>query len=281
MASKGSTDNAQALLGHYRRLADKLHRRLTDHHLTDDAELIHKLRVSIKKIRAILSLIMEIDKQAPVDDYLASLKHIFRPAGKLRETQISLILIAGTDKPGLGTFRKYLERRADKQLRRFKKAVERLDNKALHKSDRAIDRWLQGVDETFMVEQIRSNIESRQILIRSLIPGMSDKDNLHRIRINVRALSEMFTLLHDMQPDSTLKAQLDEIKSILDVIGTWHDYDVLLVSLFRFIDRHPDEVKLQTTARMQELEQELASRKQAAIDLLSRATCFIKPVGSD
>ena len=30
---------------------------------------------------------------------------------------------------------------------------------------------------------------------------------------------------------------------------------------------------------MQQLEQELAGRKQAAIDLLSQATCFIKPVG--
>jgi len=279
MASKGSKDNAQAFHDHYRRLADKLHSRLANDHLADDAELIHTLRVSIKKIRAILGLITEIDKQAPVDDYLALLKLIFRPAGKLRETQINLILIAKTDKPGLGTFRKHLERDADKQLRRFKKVLEHFDNKALLKSDRDLDVWLQGVDETFLVEQIRCNIESRQLLIRSLIAGISDKDNLHPIRINVRALSGMLTLLYDMQPDKALKAEIDEIKSILDAIGTWHDYDVLLACLLRFIDRHPAEIKLQTTARMQQLEQELAGRKQAAIDLLSQATCFIKPVG--
>jgi hypothetical protein len=189
------------------------------------------------------------------------------------------MLIAKTDEPGLGTFGKYLERDAGEQLKQFKEVLVHFDNKALLKSDRDIDNWLQGVDETFLVQQIRSSIESRQLLIRSLIQGMSDKDKLHPIRINVRALSGMLRLLHEMQPDRTLEVQPGEIRSILDAIGTWHDYDVLLASLLRFINLNPGEVRLQTTARMQQLEQELAGRKQAAIELLSRATSFTGPVG--
>jgi len=281
MPSGDSPGNAQAFLDHYRQLARRLHRRLSDKRLLQDAEVIHKLRVSIKKIRAILTLVVELDEQAPVNEYSSLMKQIFRPSGKLRETQVNLALIDGIDNHGLGPYRQYLERREHKQTRRLIRELKRFDMKSLISCDHRLDTWLQGIDEQFLVDRIQSNIQSRQMLIRSLIPGTADIDNLHRIRINVRALSEMLALLQDMQPDTELKAQLDETKSILDVIGTWHDYDVLLASLFRFIDRHPDEVKLQTTARMQELERKLADQKQAAVDMLSHATCFTKPVGND
>ncbi|HTR29091.1 MAG TPA: CHAD domain-containing protein [Puia sp.] len=180
---------------------------------TQDENALHRLRLGIKKIRALVRLTEGVRGKRLSGD-LRPLKKMFRQAGMIRDTRSQLRLLEqhqllSPDHRELRVLQ--LKEAADKFCRcvtdyrkEGRKAARLLlaDVEAIH--GRAIRRWFAG-------EIIQAGV----LLTKS-------GDELHLARKKIKTLLYVQKMLPEKQVHQ-LRLDTDYLDQIQDAIGSWHD----------------------------------------------------------
>ncbi len=225
-ARRGSLDGA---VRYFAARRTELVRNMRNARTYYSVEAIHELRVEVKRIRALLQLVAQIDPEFEAVDLNRELKHVFKTAGRLRDLDIQqeivgralrhenlseyfnyLKLLENALRPGLTEACKaFPDSLLAELLDRLQAAVRRLDrNESLDKSS----------------EYLNSQLNELARLCHRKHPSV---DQLHRIRKlakTARYTLEIWSACYGKSARAnSLTARL---KSLHTSLGEWHDVKV-------------------------------------------------------
>lgn len=220
----------EALLDYFQ----KHHQRL-EHYLalcfeTPNAEVVHELRVSIKRIRAIFLFIGQLtgNKNFDADKNYKSLRKLFRMAGNIRDVQVQQKLVsdyANALNTTFGVYLDHLDKLEKASVLWFFKDIEK--DKIQHNLA-SIQRIIENSLSSCMKDDIKTKAfqllayqcdELRMILIN--IPG---NKQLHKMRTTIKQMRYILSVIRKSDPSARgfpiSLACLTETEMLL---GKWHD----------------------------------------------------------
>jgi len=242
-------------------------------HLMED---IHHLRVDIKKLRAMLRLMQVL---SPVDDreksYRKLFSKIFNKAGEVREAQVNMELLESYELARNSPYAKRLQLKEREGIVVLLKAMESFNNaqfevahaKQIQKVQSLPDDMVETASGTLLFQELRKVISFKYV---------KSSDPLHKIRIKLKAIVEIFVLLEEVHRHPHLSTFPQDIKQLNQMLGDWHDQQVLLEEICRYEQKHrdPDEVSELDMIKFQ-IKQKIRAQR-AAIKMKLHATVNLK-----
>lgn len=202
------------------------------------AEDFHMLRVYIKKMKAIFSLVQSAVKSFDQEKYFTPYKTIFRQAGRVRELQLEQSLISKYKlDPVLAQYYNRLESEIRNEQNAFFGLTDKKLKRKLKKNTTAVIPLMEKVDSSAVKKFL---VEKRNIIELLLHGEKTEAGHVHELR---KRIKELYYLQKIFQPKNKRLAVADDFQELL---GQWHDYDVIREDLLKDAQNHklkPEEVK--------------------------------------
>lgn len=173
---------------------------------------LHRLRVDIKKISAVISFAGKVYNKKYNADIL---KPLFHKAGRIREIQVIIRLLNAFPKPPERLIT-LLKKKENKLAQQFIKNEFRYKRQltSFHKKN--------GLPETLPHKKtIESYFKKAEIKTKKLVRN-KDRESLHQFRMKLKKLNYIYNAL----PQTLLKKitfNEEEIKKKQEMLGKWHD----------------------------------------------------------
>ena len=191
-----------------------------------DKKNIHRMRLSIKKLRAILSLGEIVCKgEFSKKEHITLFSKLFKKAGKVREVQMNLYLVEKHKSVKIPTLKKQLKDTLKKEIAALDKEMNQFDFKKLNRLDREFLAQIKRFADNLIIAKGMNYLHKKYTLINKLkdqLPGYHQK--LHKIRIHLKAMLEITIVIGKLKPSHEIKNQQIIMKSLNNQIGEWHDY---------------------------------------------------------
>ena len=198
-------------------------------------ERIHKLRVDVKRIRAIFKLLeFTSSEQCDIKVQLNTLSQLFDVAGHLREVQVNILQVNHSEDSEITLYEQHLEKKESKAVKKLKKQLKHFDLNQFLARNKRIKISIEKIGEQTVFDKSEEFIASKTREIKKLQSDLTNHKRLHKIRIHLKAMGAIAQLLNDLQPKSTYKKLSDSIKALGLMIGDWHDKQVLISSLKKY-----------------------------------------------
>jgi len=213
-------------------------------HNADNMEVIHQLRLSIKKIKALYSFIWYLTPERKTGKKnIRELDFIYKPAGEIRDTQVHLELIENYKNRFSLEFDQYtgfFRSREEGKFRELMNNLEVFDQTPLEKLGKKLDKVLAKYSDEEIYTKAGEIFEDKLNMIRRLHKIPTDKDkNLHRIRRYLKEARYLLSIFNDKTIESQLfKVSLGRLKQIEQTVGKWHDQVNALMFLKFYEDAH-------------------------------------------
>lgn len=205
-------------------------------------ENIHKLRVSIKKLRTLWSLIeVASDGKWKSRPCLELFEDLFQVAGQLRETQVNLRLLEPWQAACLESFTGYLQKTRKRAGKKLHKGIHGFDRKKFGALNKQLRRKMRALSDEAVFEASVALAVKGTKKVLALAGQLPDSGKLHKIRIRQKAVQEILAVLKHMNADLAMEAIQNPIRSQNARIGNWHDTVVLLDALKRFEEKGADK----------------------------------------
>lgn len=203
-----------------------------------EMEDIHELRVNIKKLKTIWSLIQEASYgRWKMDACFDLCTNLFRVAGEVREAQINLEIIEHNPSPFLIPFVQHLK---DSQKQSSQQLIETMlmfDMEKLKILNNELSKNMQDLSNEIVLKESVAFAIKMTLNVIELKDQFQDEHNLHQLRIQQKAVQELLGIIMKLHTDSALSKLKDQIKLFNEEIGNWHDYRILLQSLNEFLKK--------------------------------------------
>ncbi len=209
-----------------------------------EIELVHELRLSIKKLRAFHKLAEHLflnntDEHIHIKNRV---RKLFVVAGKLRDTQVQIqMLTLFEEQTGIDytDFRKWLQRLESKQILRFNKKPQQVIPHAMAQSThQKIGNQLALADNETILDGAGKVLEELLLNAQNLASGNMNDRNLHRLRTITKRMKYILNIIHHSYPDYTFIAvPVESLREIEAIAGNWHDNLVRIEMLDRFISK--------------------------------------------
>lgn len=209
-----------------------------------DAEVVHELRLSIKKLRAFHKLAEELCL-AQMQDHIhikKRIRRLFRLAGQLRDTQVQMhMLVDRQELSGLEypEFSEWLLKREKKRITRFrKKPLQVIPHATAEAILLKIGDWLSlATDETILSGATRVltglYTKANKLSARKMNAGF-----LHHIRTLIKQIKYILNIMQHSYPDFVFdEISATAIHQIETSVGYWHDTLVRVELLGKFITK--------------------------------------------
>jgi len=202
---------------------------------TQEVESIHRMRVHIKKLRAIsrfLYLDHSPEKQPDV------FRKIFSLSGTLREIQLNrqgLHTYARTHK-GLANYDQFLKEKEYTAAIAFKASLEEFKETALQKRVKEVKGACQHVSSRNLYLKGKTYTRKELSLIRKLLKKPGTEKRTHRIRRILRRMEPIISLSNQLKPSKSGQRLVRKIKETNRLLGNWHDEVVFRNSILSFLE---------------------------------------------
>ena len=170
---------------------------------TQDQEALHRFRVQVKKIKALLTLSGKGNPHAKLNPRFKPVKKVFSKAGELRNAYISGQLALQQRQPTSKPARKF-RARGTKYL------------KAIRMARRPIKKKLSPIH----LNTLRQFYESQLQRIAAGLEGQPSAEQLHNCRKRIKILLYNYPLV---QGELTFELDTAYLDSLQETIGNWHD----------------------------------------------------------
>ncbi|MDT8402031.1 MAG: CHAD domain-containing protein [Bacteroidales bacterium] len=200
---------------------------------------IHKLRVRIKRIKAVFRLLEYI---YPSDFKAKEHYHIFKPvfksAGQIREGQINLALLR--EAPCAGELRKSYSRHIARLRSGWEQDLDRLihafDYEKLDDCNEEVRNLLSQNTGSELVNFITGFIKSETERVRNILDSGEEVKYIHRVRIVLKNIKPLLGLVWRRKDNVFTKKHYECLNATETCIGGWHDRAILLQSLALFLE---------------------------------------------
>lgn len=189
-----------------------------------DAETLHDLRVELKRVRFLKTILIHHKKKKDVDKAYAPFKKLFEKLGEIRGPHVNLYRLNTTLRMGV-------ERKAQKHFQSKRERLEQNLRKYLVKSVDALRdsmavmeamiALLPNWNETDFLKSIKKQVDKK-------INKKTPEKNLHRARHALKAVIYSAELSSGMALKIHSTFNMETVVSLEDAIGDWHDLSILL-----------------------------------------------------
>ncbi len=201
---------------------------------------IHRARLDMKKIYAILEMFEMLNPEKFDPGNFEVFKSLFRFSGKIRELQVNEIVIARYGEPSQGmlAFNKYLHLRENKLTKQFLSVVQDFDEKKLKTAERSIKKLCSEIKVKTLKARSEKFIlkKAKKISLLRFYPG--NPENIHGIRKQLKSMVTILTLVAMVFRDEKHEAILGKLNQTEMLIGNWHDNQVLMEYIDQFLHKH-------------------------------------------
>jgi len=200
---------------------------------------IHRIRLDIKRIRAIFQLV-ELLKPEEFSEQLDGqfLKNLFKTAGQIRDLQVNQISLEhlGEKRDIVLPFKEFLIAEEIKYRKHFKYVANRFDRSHLSAITSKISQLENEIPKEQAIDTAIDFINTTTEIIRKLNTGPASTESLHKIRQHLKSVGGIASLISSKRPDEKLKNLINVVKNTGFKLGQWHDHVVLAASLDAFLD---------------------------------------------
>ncbi len=207
-----------------------------------EMEDIHQMRVSIKKIRAVLN-VLEIsgNHEYHKQEHLILFHNLFQTAGKIREAQLNLSLIGKCKGAYLLSYTEYLLQTKKIASEELREEIKLFDNSKLNALNKDLLIKCKEIPDQTLIQEALMFISDKFQKIIKLKARTQNDILLHKIRKHLKQTSEILTLLSEMNCKKEVTHLKSVIKSLASATGKWHDTKVLIDSINYFVQQNPKE----------------------------------------
>jgi len=193
-----------------------------------DSEAIHEVRVTIKKLRAYLKLLLIFTNKKTEDELFAKTEELFKVLGRHRDVEISLELTSQYEKkikekyPELKSF---FEKQKEQTLLWSVKALNKYRDKELKHIGKLIAKSPGLAEDEIVIQKIAS------LIITSLLLAKENFAVPHKLR---QELKEVYYWIKMLPEKHFLKPLEDKLHDLLDDFGYWQDHQVFITRAKHF-----------------------------------------------
>ncbi len=205
--------------------------------ITGDIEDIHQTRVDVKKILALFRLLEMVSlKFFRSEDHFSQFSKLFTITGRIREIQVNLALLEvyKFENKEINHYIRSLKRGEIRQTRNFMHTVQDFDEKMLEKTEIELKHITEKEGQKKIAETAHQLIRKKAKKIEKYFLTKNSQKNLHKIRQNLKIISAIASLSNTIKDDKKLTQILEQISQAENLIGEWHDRQVLIESLDYF-----------------------------------------------
>lgn len=187
----------------------------------------HLVRIDIKRIKALLTLLKEVHPKFNRKKYFSPFKVIFRQAGKIRDLQIQLIMVKAN--PLNSPIEKF-EQELSRQISTEKKKLSILIKPSLIRDLRRKTSTLTDYLSHIRGKAVKRYLKKKEKTIHQLLSPVELKPSgIHELR---KRIKELYYLQKMMEPKNIRVINTDQFQELL---GKWHDGRVFLQGLKTFM----------------------------------------------
>lgn len=229
----------------------------------------HRLRTTLKRIRACAALIGSGNRKFAVKKTVKPLKKLFRHAGGIRERQLELALLADLGYreklPGLAAS---LEKSLDKKITALEKLAGKKFTGKVSRRRKRFSKPSKKLKHDAVIAFLDDKM-SHVALLRQI--EVLNTAQLHEVRKNLKD----YLYAGEAFPEAAVHSPVvDEVQELL---GQWHDYAVI-GRRFRKALRN-DKLGQGETAEARALVAEIREREQTVLRQLTEAGHRLPPLG--
>lgn len=232
------TDSENTLIIIYNEATDLFLRNI-DLSLDLEEDHIHKLRVGIKNLRAILVLVKTIKgKEFKKKKVSALISKIFKPTGELRNIQIEQLLLEHYDSNAIQIYKDHLTKIEEKTSINTKTVLNEFNKKDFNLKNEKAKQSIEKINDKELSSGLKKLIRKefeKIIQIRSKLEGIKA---LHEIRKHLKVLKSILKIKLVVNQDESTEILLNKINATETLIGDWHDKELLIDSIAQFIENN-------------------------------------------
>lgn len=203
-----------------------------------EKEDIHQLRLTIKNLRVILSILdLATNKGFNKRSHLKIFSPLFKSAGRLREAQINMKLMHKLEDKNSRKYLKYLKKKESQQLKDLIRLIKRFDLQRLKRLNRKLISKIGKIKEKKLRKTISNYLHGNLQRIKKIKQNIRGNRDIHDIRIHLKRVEEVLVLLKSTGSMEGNARLLKEVRSSRNKIGNWHDYIMFSSSFKGYIDQ--------------------------------------------
>jgi CHAD domain-containing protein len=212
---------------------------LESYHHLQDSEVLHKIRVEIKKIKVVLNLINYGVKKFKGHQRFIPFRTIFRRAGAIRQPEVLYKLLLLYQIGGVADEQIPKSKKLDKLSKAFQKEVP-----LFIESIKAQKKKIKKYFDQLAKDDTHNYVKKKKRELERLLFPTFNKAGLHKARKICKEVVYLHWVDNQPKPDPFF----NEVENI---IGQWHDKQVLLPIVKK--NKAVDEVSKLTTASQEDL----------------------------
>jgi CHAD domain-containing protein len=232
---------------------------------------VHDLRVSIRRLRALLDIIGEITRAKRGKSYLREMKELIGIFGALRDLHVQYDLINNMSSQKTSFLKPYLKKIEKKISREDGSLQDRIHSVRISQTKALVKHILAWKRLPLRLKKQHRLLAQRNLscpVVRSLLqqyllrcfawfPLVRDEGNqeeFHKLRVQVKRLRYKIEILHPLVRRDFGPAGLVYFRDLQDLMGETHDLDVACRDVERFFSaRHPSVLKGEEYKRWQRI----------------------------
>jgi len=230
----------EQIISYIRNQIEELSAHLQVAGLPQSTDEVHDTRVCIKRIRAFVKVFKVKNKNKKIRKLQnKELNIIFKTTGKLRDLEIQKYLLKDYENLLNQNFselekkvnEKIVERRKD--LReilsgRQKDFLPLFQQEVINEIESLKDEKIIGLIKKYLVKEIKKTGENRNRIIPKV---------LHKQRILLKEIRFCLEMSGEMVSDLNTEDQISGIKEMEDLLGSWHDYNILNRTVEKYMQK--------------------------------------------
>jgi CHAD domain-containing protein len=266
-------DNAEYHLGEflfrfYRKRTTSFLANIYKAGITGTSKDIHRARLDVKKILAILDLLRIVRQKKEKDPgYERLFKKLYNASGRIREIQVNQLLLTRPEfaSADLAAYKLDLLLQEKERTREFLQVIRKFDEKILAKVEVEIRKEVYEITPRALQKKTNRYILTKTALIRNLFEKGNDEKNVHKLRQHIKELSTVLTFVFKIKPSGKLERAIEGLNKSEMMIGDWHDNVVLADSFEKFLKNSADQAESRL-APVREFHHLLTEEKRKQID---------------
>jgi CHAD domain-containing protein len=238
--------------------------------ITGTSKDIHRARLDVKKIIAILELLRIIRSKEEKDPgYERVFQKLYHASGRIREIQVNQLLLTRPEfsTTDLTLFNLDLQQQEKERTREFLQAIRKFDEKKLGKAEDNIRKAVYEITPRTLQKKTNRYIKVKMEVLSRLFEKGHNEKGLHKIRQHLKELSTILTLVYSVKPSGKIEQAIDGLNKTEMMIGNWHDKVVLADSLENFLER-AGEITDSELAPVRDFHRKLKEENHAQIESL-------------
>lgn len=198
-------------------------------------EAVHKLRVVIKKTRSLLALVDSTKSQkSSLGKYLSYIDLVYIPTGKYRDLQIFEALLKKEKSQQARVVEKLIRRKKTKRKKEMKSALRHFPFDTFQRVSKEFNQTQKNRSSTLLDQNATRLIRNEKSKIKKALKSGRKPKNLHEIRKHLKTIKGLLEWKND---DKSLK----KIHDTEQLIGEWHDMDLLVVKMKKWKNKKSGE----------------------------------------